>query len=307
MSTFFKPRARSFRMNHLGLHGSPESYQKYAEFLGRLNAGELDTRSVEAKEPPAVRTPLVMAELVDLFDVHCEAYYRRDGEPTGEHVTFRAALRPIVTLFSALPVSEFSPRRLVAVRDEMIRLDWSRRHINASVRRIRQMFRWAVAQEIVSSGVASALAAVEGLKEGRSAAREKDLPGPVADGIVEATLPHVSAVAADVIRLMQHSGMRPAEAVGMKVEAIDRSDPECWLYRPRRHKTSGRGKSRVVFLGSRCQEILSRHILKAGSAGRVFLITLSGQFPEIILGGIRVFCSYRFPVTRIGGPLAGRG
>ena len=30
------------------------------------------------------------------------------------------------------------------------------------------------------------------------------------------------------------------------------------------------------------------------------------QFPEITLGGIRVFCSDRFPVTGIGGPLAGR-
>jgi len=138
------------------------------------------------------------------------------------------------------------------------------------------MFRWAVAQENVAPAVATALAAVAPLKGGRSEAREKDLPGPVDDAIVAATLPHVSPVAADLIRLMQHSGMRPAEAVRMKVEAIDRSDPECWRYVPRRHKTTHRGKRRVVFLGPKCQEILSRHILRAGSAGRVFPLTLSG-------------------------------
>src|SRR5262249_35836837 len=160
--------------------------------------------------------PLVMAELVDRFDVHCEAYYRRDGEPTGEHMTFRCALRPILTLYSALPVADFSPKRLVAVRDEMIRLGWSRRYINASVRRIRHMFGWAGAEEIGGAAVASALSAVEPLKEGRSDAREKDLPGPVADEIVAATLPYVGVVVADLIHLMQCSGMRPSEAVNMR-------------------------------------------------------------------------------------------
>jgi integrase len=231
---------------------------------------------VAAEEAPAARAPLVMAELIDRFDVHCEAYYRRDGEPTGEHITFRCALRPILTLFRALPVVEFSPKRLVAVRDEMIRLGWSRRQINASARRIRQLFKWAVAQEVVAPAVAGALAAVEPLKEGRSNAREKDLPGPVDDEIVAATLPFVSPVAADLIRLMQHSGMRPAEAVGMRVETIDRSDPECWRYVPRKHKTSYRNRKRHVFLGPRCQAILLPYIVKAGSAGRVFPITLSG-------------------------------
>jgi integrase len=271
---------------YLGLHGSPESYQKYAEFLARLNAGELASKPEKAQAPPVART-LILAELIERFDVHCEAYYRHDGEPTGEHITFRAALRPILSLFSALPVVDFSPKRLIAVRDEMIRLGWSRRHINASVRRIRQMFRWAVAQELVSPSVASALGAVEALKEGRSGAREKDLPGPVANEIVEATIPYVSTVAADVIRLMQHSGMRPAEAVGMKVEAIDRTDPECWRYAPQKHKTTHRGKKRVAFLGPKCQEILTRYIVKAGSAGKVFPIGPSGFRTAITRGARR--------------------
>jgi integrase len=236
-----------------------------------------------------------MAELIDKFDTHAVAYYRRDGKPTGEHITFRAALRPILTLFGALPVTEFSPGRLVAVRDEMIRLGWSRRHINASVRRIRQMIRWAVAQELVPPAVAGALAAVEPLKEGRSEAREKDLPGPVDDAIVEATLPHVSAAAADLIRLMQHSGMRPAEAVDMAVEAIDRTDPECWQYRPRRHKTYHRGKGRVVFLGPKSQAILLPYIVKAGPAGKVFPLKLSGLRSAIRRGAERAGVAHWAP------------
>jgi integrase len=236
-----------------------------------------------------------MAELVDRFDVHCEAYYRRDGEPTGEHITFRCALGPILTLFSALPVAEFSPKRLVAVRDEMIRLQWSRRYINASIRRIRQMFRWAVAEEIVGMTIASALATVEPLKEGRSDAREKDLPGPVDDEIVAATLPHVSPVAADLIRLMQFSGMRPAEAANMTVEAIDRTDQECWQYRPRRHKTYHRGKGRVVFLGPKSQAILLPYIVKAGCTGKVFPLRLSGLRSAIRRGAAKAGVAHWAP------------
>ncbi len=32
-----------------GLHGSPESYQNYAEFLARLNAGELASKPEKVK------------------------------------------------------------------------------------------------------------------------------------------------------------------------------------------------------------------------------------------------------------------
>jgi hypothetical protein len=156
---------------YLGAHGSPESYQCYAEILARLSAGTLEAAPAdEPKGVPVAPAALVMAELIERFDAH----YRPDGVPTGEHVTFRCALRPILTLYPTLPVVEFSPRQLMAVRDEMIRLKWSRRHIRASVRRVQQMFRWAVAQELVAPTIASALNAVEALKEGRSDAREKD-------------------------------------------------------------------------------------------------------------------------------------
>jgi integrase len=289
-------RARYRGKDHyFGPYGSPESFRRYAEFLGQLVGGGPTTGLVRAETALAVKVPLVMAELIDKFDTHAVAYYRRDGKPTGEHITFRAALRPALILFGALPVTEFSPGRLVAVRDEMIRMKWSRRYINASVRRIRQMFRWAVAQELVPPAVAGALAAVEPLKEGRSEAREKDLPGTVDDVTVEATIPHVSPAAADLIRLMQFSGMRPAEAANMTVEAIDRSDPECWRYRPGRHKTYHRGKGRVAFLGPRCQEILLPYLVKAGPAGKVFPLKLSGLRSAIRRGAKRAGVAHWAP------------
>ena len=131
----------------------------------------------------------------------------------------------------------------------MIALGWSRRHINASVQRITRMFRWAAEQEMLPGEIALNLRAVAGLKKGRSAAREKPLVGPVPDAMVEAVLPHLSPGVRNLLLVMRHSGMRPGEAIGLSVEAIDRSDPACWVYRLGSHKTEHHGKGRVVFLG----------------------------------------------------------
>ena len=76
---------------------------------------------------------LTIAELIDKFWEHAKRYYRRDGRPTGEHVVIRAAHRPLLDLYGSVPVAEFTPKHLKLVRSEMIRLDWSRRHINAQV------------------------------------------------------------------------------------------------------------------------------------------------------------------------------
>jgi hypothetical protein len=93
--------------------------------------------------------------------------------------------------------------------------------------------------------------------------------------VVDATLPHIPDVFADLIRIMRLSGMRPGEALFVSVEQFDRSDPECWIYRPGTHMTEHRGRTRAVFLGPKCQAILSPWILKAG-AGRIFPLTASG-------------------------------
>ena len=73
-----------------------------------------------------------------------------------------------------------------AVRQEMIDGGSSRRYINDNVGRIERMFKWAVENEYVDSGV---LQAVAGLKAGRSAARELDPVGPVPEKHVQAIGP----------------------------------------------------------------------------------------------------------------------
>ena len=65
-------------------------------------------------------------------------------------------------------LSEFGPVALDELRDAMIdELDWSRKYVNKQVSRIRSMFKWAAAKEIVDAGVSAALRELPGLKKGR--------------------------------------------------------------------------------------------------------------------------------------------
>lgn len=250
-----------------GLFGSKESREAYARFIAEQSKRPESSLVVEAPCPDL----LSISELVLLYSEHAENYYRKDGKPTGEHVCIKYAVRPLEALFGISLAREFGPKKLKLLREEMIRLDWSRRHINAAVRRIKRMFTWAAEEELLPGEVALNLRAVQGLKKDRSTAREKPEVGTVPDDHVMAALPYVSPRVRDLLLVMRRSGMRPGEALSMTVEAIDRTDPECWIYRPGRHKVEHHGKGRVVFLGPKCQEILLSRIVATGS-GRLFPI-----------------------------------
>jgi integrase len=58
-----------------------------------------------------------------------------------------------------------------------------------------------------------------------------------------------------MVELQSFTGMRPGEVVRMTMREIDRSE-DPWIYRPERHKTAERGRTREIPLGPRAREIL---------------------------------------------------
>jgi integrase len=256
------------RTIYLGKYGSPESKEAYARFIASIP--KPNERAVAAG--PAPGATLTVGECVFLFYQHAEVYYARDGVQTGEHITVRCALRPLVKRFSELPVRDFGPKKLKQVREDMIKLGWARYTINKAVSIVKRCFTWCASEELIPPEIAMAVKTVAGLQRDRTAAREKDPIGPVADEAVDAVLPIVSDLVADICRLMRLTGMRPGEVLAMRSDEIDRTDPSCWVYRPGHHKTSHKNKSRVVFVGQRAQEIILPRILRSAS-GPLFPIT----------------------------------
>lgn len=268
------------RTTYLGKFGSPESHEAYARFIANLPKPDEPPRPAQA----VIGTPLLVGEIALRFFEHAKGYYARNGVPTGEHITIRACLKPLTRRFGKLPAKDFGPKRLKELREDMIALKWSRRYINKAASIIKRCFTWAASEELVPGEIAVALSTVTGLKKNRTAAREKPEVGPVADEDVDAVLPHLPDLDADVIRVMRLSGMRPGEVLAMTAEQIDRSDPACWRYSMTEHKTAHKGKVRVVFIGARCQEIILPRILKAEPGERLFPTTRGALCHAIHLG-----------------------
>jgi integrase len=215
---------------------------------------------------PAAEGPTV-AEVVVAFLNWAEGHYRRpDGTPTGEVDNFRFALRPLVKLFADEPAGEFGPLKLKAVRQAMVDAGLARTQVNARVGRLKRVFKWAAGEELIPVTVYQALATVPGLQRGRCQAKEREPVRPVADEHVEAVLPYLTPAVRAMVELQRLTGMRPGEVMAMRPEDVERGG-EVWYYRPARHKTAHRGRSRVVAIGPQAQALLAPLLLAAAPAG----------------------------------------
>jgi len=233
------------RDHYLGKYGTPEAQAAYHRLIGEWLA---------ASAPTEISLRFV-TELIAAYTRHAERYYRRDGRPTSQVHAVKAALQYLQTLYGDLPLADFGPRRLKAVRQSMIRGGLARRTINARIRIIVRAFRWAASNELIGADLWHRLRTVEGLRRGRGG-RETEPRRPVAWSDVAAVRPHVSAQVWAMIRLQWHTGMRPGEVVRMRTSNVDRSG-RSWLYRPASHKTAWRGHDRVIVLGPRAQDALA--------------------------------------------------
>lgn len=90
-----------------------------------------------------------------------------------------------------------------------------------------------------------------------TAARETSPVRPITDEIVEKTLPFLSRVVADMVRLQRIAGMRPEEVCLIRPMDIDRTS-DVWIYRPDSSKMEHINVDRRVFLGPRAQLILAQ-------------------------------------------------
>lgn len=158
--------------HYLGRWQTPESRAKYDRLIAeRLTADRSPV--VPANRVAGAAGGLSINGVIVAYGQHAETYYRHpDGTPTSEADNIRLALRPLRRLYGRTPAADFDSLALEAVRDEMIRGGRCRNRVNKDVSRIRRLFRWAAAKKLVPLAVHDSPSTVEGLRAGRSAARE---------------------------------------------------------------------------------------------------------------------------------------
>lgn len=241
------------RDHYLGPFGSDESHEAYQRLIAawRVNAQQA---ALLAQDP---KFPLSVAQVVNSYREFVEEYYQINGKQTSEVNNVKYAMRPLLALYSRTPARDFGPLALQAVRKKIMEDDKNvRKQINKMIERIRRCFRWACSQELVPASVPTALATVQALAWGKTAARELPPIKPIEIHWVEATIPFMSPTVAAMVQTQLLCGMRPQDVVYLKSLEIDQTE-EVWLFQPANHKTAWRGHDRTVFIGLRAQQILA--------------------------------------------------
>lgn len=244
------------RVVYLGRHGSAESRVAYTRLLAELATAPAPL----AARPTTPRSGLSVSEVVLAFMRHALDYYRLPGGGHSSQVAeFRLVARALRTAHGDAPAAGFGPLALKEVRQRLVDAGLARVGVNARVGKIKHLFRWAASEELVPGSVYHALQTVAGLRAGRTAAPERQPVRPADPAAVAATLPHLPAAVADMVRVQSLSGMRPGEACRLRPGEVDRSGA-VWVYRPATHKTRWRGKERAVYLGPQAQAVLGPYL-----------------------------------------------
>lgn len=275
------PRTPSFRMHkptgqgfaelaghrqYLGRYDLPETREKYHRVLAEW-VSNVYKRRIDPEE-------LTIRELCSAYANHAEGYY---GTKSGGLERAHTALKTVQKLYDSIPAKDFGPLALQAVIKEWIDQDLCRSTINDQLARIKRMFRWAVAQEMLPPSVYQVLNCVEGLRLGRSKAREPKVIGPVADVHVDAIEEFVSRPVWAAIQLQRFTGARSSEILMLRRCDIDTTGTE-WTAVIKQHKNAFRGKPRVLCFGPQARAILRQLFIGKGPSD--FLISPRDVFRE---------------------------
>lgn len=247
---------------YTGTYGTPESEAAYRRIVQQWEATNRSTSFGDSS--------LSMAMLMADYLEFAAGNYPIDKQ-NSEYHQIKYSMR-FLDDYRDLPASEFSPRCLKAVRELMLKTvdrrrkhlkpqPLSRQYVNKMIDRITRMFSWAAEEELVQITVYRALANVKALQKGRTTAPESQRVEPVSDAVVSATLPFLSPVVADMVRVQRLCGMRPGEVCCLTPAMIDRSN-DIWIADLPHHKTAWRGKDRVIYIGPKAQQILLKYLLR---------------------------------------------
>jgi integrase len=256
---FLRDAVGKRRQIYLGPHGSEQARQRYHEIIAAHLAGERpEPRSQRSGKQEAPSAYPTVTQLCAEFTVWAEREYLdgSTGKVSREVVNFDHAIDHLVERHGDLHTDQFTIRDLQAVREAMVdsgRL--CRNTVNARTRRIKSVFRWGTEQGFVPGRVWHELSALRGLRVGHGGVRDLDPVEAVSREDVDAVLPFLPGPLKACVELQWATGMRPSEALQIKMTDLDRSG-DVWLYTVRQHKNRWRNQQRVVALGPAAQDVL---------------------------------------------------
>lgn len=237
--------------------------------------------------------PDVRAGRVSVAEVvlACRLEANRRYSP-GQLPRVRQALAAVTELYASTAADAFGCVQLDAVRTWLLSRPHQRRqgqslsrnYVNRLVGVVQTLWAWAALKGLVPPEKARDLQLLEAVRKGQGG-RETPRVLAVAPDLVERTLPACAPVVRAMIRVQQFTGMRPGEVCallrreistspaeriqvpdGPAIAAVDVAGVTIWLAAPGAHKTSWKGKVRIIAVGPRAQAELQPYLGRPADA-----------------------------------------
>lgn len=237
---------------YLGQHDGPRAQQRYQTICARISAGITDT--VLAAQFDDERT---IYEIIARFLDHAQGYYS-----DGEYNLLNTDLERFGQFYGAMAADQFGPKALIDYRDGLAKEKRRvRKSINATIGRVKRMWKWAASQELCDPMMHHKLSSVPGLRHGQHGCPESSPVPPACPDAVRGILPLLPPTIAAMVQTQYLCGMRPGEVCIIRQADIHRTDG-AWLYIPESHKNQWRGHDLIKAIPRTAQRIISPLLTK---------------------------------------------
>lgn len=260
-------------------YGTKAAEQEYSRLYGQWLAND-------RKPPPSRDTEVVGVVCGELalryLDWAKKYHVPKEGEPAVEYDHCRRAVGFLLKHFRELPATKFTALSLEFLQEKIAEHKarnkagcYARPIIRKYINIIRDVFRRGVKYHGVPAEVHYALLSHEHLKRGKTTAHEYRKPKSVPDAIVEKTLPFMTPIIADMVRIQRLIGCHPKEIRIMRFCDIDRETYEdIWIYTPSSHKTeNSTGEELQKAIGRKAQEILTPYLIDKEDTPEAYLFS----------------------------------
>lgn len=236
----------------------------------------LEVKADANKEAPApakvVRVVKVLADYI--------RYLRARQPTTHGHYVHEDHVGPMARLVRDVigfeEAATLKSTQIEKAFDAMVRQGWALATIRKRTLAFRNVIKRAVKDEVLPERVIAAFDLADRVDECTKGVKQalKRRPADLAD--VRRTQEHCTQSVRDMIELMVVTGCRPTEVFRMRAVDIDTAGP-VWKYTPVTHKTQHHGKTRVIYIGPKGQQVLARYF----GRGRVDLPVFSPKLSEV--------------------------
>jgi integrase len=128
----------------------------------------------------------------------------------------------------------------------------------------RHFYNWLHVQSMVSAMALYSINVLPAVQEkGRrtKAAKSSKQDRPIlSEDTFWRTYREEGSLARDLWAVLFYTGARPIDIIRLRINMVDKSDPEAWVVIPKQHKTSRLNKHRVLVFGPRAQEHMAGHM-----------------------------------------------